>query len=107
MGREEAPNHCFGPCGVHDRKVKLRDPRPVYQKPLPRDLFRVKHFNYFGSHRGIDHAGRPVLLKSATSYRNPSFNGGGEGFAMPKNNRPLYLRAIKNPPRAVWHGRVF
>jgi len=45
-----------------EAKVALtgRTNGPLLQKPLPRDLSRVKHFIYFGSHRGIDHAGRPV-----------------------------------------------
>ncbi len=37
---------------MHDRKAKLRDPRPVYQKLSPQVLTRVKQTNSSGLHRG-------------------------------------------------------
>ncbi len=33
--RFEHPNQMIRPHGKHDRKVKLQDPHPVYQKLLP------------------------------------------------------------------------
>ncbi len=37
---------------MHDRKAKLRDPRPVHYKLLPQVLTRVKQINFSGLHRG-------------------------------------------------------
>ena len=57
--RFEHPNQMIRPHGKHDRKVKLQDPHPVYQKLLPHDGRRVKQTNYSGLHRGDRHAGCP------------------------------------------------
>ncbi len=85
MNRKEAPHQSFAPYGVHDRKVKLRDPRPVYLQPLPRDASCVNKTNLFGSHRGCRHAGRPLhrrLRLLSAGCRPPSW------FSYGKINRP-------------------
>ena len=86
MNRKEAPHQSFAPYGVHDRKVKLRDPRPVYLQPLPRDASCVNKTNLFGSHRGCRRAGRPLhrrLRLLSAGCRPPSWFSYGKSTAQP------------------------
>ncbi len=64
--RFEHPNQMIRPHGKHDRKVKLQDPHPVYQKLLPQDyhLRKTKLFIRYS-------------VVSADPAGGPSF----EGFA--------------------------
>ena len=52
-------NQVMRPRDVSDRKVKLQDPHPVHQKPLPQGLPRVKQTNSLVSVVEADPADSP------------------------------------------------
>ena len=53
-------NQVMWPRDMSDRKVKLQDPHPVHQKPLPRVETRVKQLTHLVSIAGINT--RTVLI---------------------------------------------
>jgi len=80
-----------------DRKAKLRDPRPLHYKPLPRGYLRVKHLFYLVSIAETNHAGCPIYRMPDASFA--LFSGGACCCVRLTSNQKVPLRQTAPHPQ--------